>query len=336
MAEGGVEIQQPVQERIAPFLDRQIFDVFETKVKLSYSKFTPEGKETFDPQKAVIFLPGWPWSSHAKATWDLPRWLANYFGLNTYNIDTVTQTVAPNTANLEAEALRQFIESNDLKEVTIFGHSEGAIKAAELGFLLQQKNPQIMINGIVLANPMGFYPQSFPQLAKNFVFVEIAQVEQKQKNPSIPHMPQIRMMLELLGSIWQDVKATKLRYPWMFAQQMKEMMRINSTLDQLKAPILVLTTDQDFVSNYRKYLPEQEIEKMIPEPKEGEPPLDGQDKKIHAGKARRIYLREHLFPNANQIGVIVASKYGSHIGLPVERYQSVARVVSKIFDRLRR
>lgn len=319
-----------VHKENTPFLGREVFNVGEAEVRVSYSKFTPERKEALDSERAVIFLPGWGWSSHAKATWDLPRWLASEFDLPAYNIDTLTSIVAPNTLKIEAEAVRQFITSKGLKEVTVFGHSEGAIKAANLTHLLEQRNPDVQIFGVVLANPMGFYPQNFGELAKNFVFVEIAQIEPKQRNPKIPHMSQLRVLIEFLGGLWQDVKASKLKYPWMFTQQMREMMRIDPVLEQIKAPILILTTDKDFVSNYRRYLPELEIEKRMGEFQ------DEHEKKVAAGRARRAYLGEHLLPNANPLGIIVASKYGSHIGLPVERYKVVAHVVSRIFDRMRR
>ena len=142
-----------------------------------------------------------------------------------------------NTLNLEAEGVRQFILSQGIKEVTIFGHSEGAIRAANLTNLLEENNPDINVNGVVLANPMGFYLQNFTELAKNFVLVEIAQVEPKQINPKIPHMPQIKVLVELLQSLWQDIKAGKFKYPWMFAQQMREMRRIDQSLSQIKAPV---------------------------------------------------------------------------------------------------
>lgn len=45
------------------------------------------------------------------------------------------------------------------------------------------------------------------------------------------------------------------------------------------------------------------------------------------GQARKEYLGTE---------VIVATKYGSHVGLPVERPKQTAHVVSGIFERLNR
>lgn len=200
----------------------------------------------------------------------------------------------------------------------------------------EENNPDINIKGVVLANPMGFYPQNFKELAKNFVLVEIAQVEPKQINPKIPHMPQIKVLVELLGSLWQDVKASKFKYPWMFAQQMREMRRIDPILAQIKAPVLVLTTDKDFVSNYRRYLPEEEIEKRTAEPESDDEKKRSMERRVNAARAREQYIRGKILPQAGPIKVLIASRFGSHIGLPVERYQQTAHVVSRIFDRMRR
>lgn len=334
MTEIGVEV--PIRVENKPTLGSVEIPVGPNSVKVSWAEFKPANKESVDPTKAVLFLLGWPWQAKAKTTQDLPRWLANEFGQRSYSIDTQTATIDQNTLNLEAEGVRQFILSQGVKELTIFGHSEGAIRAANLTNLLEENNPDINIKGVVLANPMGFYPQNFTELAKNFVLVEIAQVEPKQINPRIPHWPQIKVLVELLQSFWQDMKAAKLKYPWMFAQQMKEMMRINSTLTKIKAPVLILTTDKDFVSNYRKYLPEEEIEKRSAKPVSEDEKYRSTERKANMAEARVEYTKENILPQAGLVKVLIASRFGSHIGLPVERYKQTAHVVSRIFDRLGR
>lgn len=335
MSEIGVEV--PIQVENIPTLGSVEIPVGPNKVRVAWAEFKPENEENIDPTKAVVFLPGWPWQAKDKTTWDLPRWLANEFGQRSYSIDTQTATIDQNTLNLEAEGVRQFILSQGVKELTIFGHSEGAIRAANLTSLLEQNNPEVGINGVVLANPMGFYPQSFKELAKNFVFVEIGQVEPKQINPRIPHMSQIKALMELLGSLWQDVKAAWLvKYPWMFAQQMGEMRRIDQALAQIKAPVLVLTTDKDFVSNYRRYLPEEEIEKRTDKPMSDDEKYRSLERKVNVARAREQYAKEKILPQAGIVKVLIASRFGSHIGLPVERYQQVSHVVSRIFDRMKR
>lgn len=56
---------------------------------------------------------------------------------------------------------------------------------------------------------------------------------------------------------------------------------------------------------------------------------------ISLAKARKEYIKEKL-PNSEHVGVIVATKYDSHIGFSVERPDAVADIGSKIFERFRR
>lgn len=351
-----------------PSLGSEAFVVEGSEVKVSWSKFTPEQQESIDPTRAVIFLPGWPLQSSSKATWDLPRALANQFGVYSYNIDTVTPKIDPNTANLEARGIRKFILSTGIKEITIFGHSEGTLKAANLTAILEQENPQIKINGLVLASPMGFYPQNFLELLKNFVIVE-PMIEKHQTNPAVSRMPLPQFLVEMFKGLQQDVKVAGLPnyLKKMLPQQIKEMMRIEPLLNQIKAPTLVLAADQDFVSNYRKYFPDKEVEGVVAQPipddqlrqqiinskkweqlpAEGKAKFNGDQAKFVeyymvryrtrerlADKtvAREQHLKRQILPLSKSPRFLLATRYSSHVGIPLDRYEQVAHVVSKIFD----
>lgn len=184
-------------------------------------------------------------------------------------------------------------------------------------------------------------------------------------------MPQLKVIGEFFQSLQRKVEAVGL-FDYLtkkFPQEMREMRRFEPVLKQIKAPVLVLTTDKDFVSNYRKYLPEEEIEKRTAEPiseeqlrqqliesnkwenlpEEEKQKFGSKEKfmeyymaryrtreKIAAtGRARREYVKK-IVPQAGPVEVIIASRFGSHIGLPVERYKQTAYVISRIFDRMRR
>lgn len=360
MGEVGAEV--PVQIENNPSLGHDTVNVGKDRVERSWAKFIPEGGESTDSNKAVFFLQGWPWKSESTTIWDQPRMLSQEFGVPTYAMDTKVDRIAPDALFIEAEAIRQFIEQQKLKEVTIFGHSEGAIRAANLAVLLEQKNPDIKINGVVSANPMGLYPQSFfKELAPNFIS-EVIKVEPKEQNPKMPHTFQIwlRSMVEFAKSAPKNPKR--------FAQEMIEMMKVNERLKQIKAPVVVITTEKDFVSDYRKYMPEAEIQKRMAEPQsmddlrryaEGRfDSLPDQVKSRYENKEAYVNTYMKKFESAEYmkkfrtreeiarrgrtrkeylgIDVIVATKYGSHIGLPVERPNQTAHVVSRIFERLSR
>ncbi len=360
-----------IQTENNPSLGHDTVYIGQDRVETSWAKFVPEGKQLIDPNRAVIFLQGWPWKAEAKTTWDQPRALSEEFGITAYEIDTKVDRVAPDSLNIEAEAIRLFLEKQQLKEVTIFGHSEGGIRAANLAVLLEQKNPDIKINGVVLANSMGLYPQSFlKELAPNFIS-EVVKVESEEQNPKMAHTFQIwlRSMVEFAKSAPKNPKR--------FAQEMIDMMKVNEKLKQIKAPVVVMTTEKDFVSDYRKYMPEAGVQERMAKPQSiddlrryAEERFDSLPDKVQSrygnkesyvgqfmqkyesdeymkkfrtreeiarrGQARKQYISEQVLPNSNAIEVIVATKYGSHIGLPVERPAQTARVVSGIFERLER
>lgn len=318
-----------------PSLGSEVFITEGSKVKVSWAKFTPEGKEIHDPKKVVIFLPGWSFQAKSPVTQDLPKYLSNEFGLATYDIDTVASKISPNALGLEAKAIRDFITQKlvGINEVTIFGHSEGGIKAANLAAILEQENPQIKINGVVLASSMGFYRQSFPELAKNFVIIN-PKVESQNQNPAVSHMPMSQVIFELAKSLLEDIRATKLKYPAMLVAQMKQLVSVDQAIMRIKSPVLILAADLDFVSNHREYLPKEEIENRLAEP------MPAKDKTrevmVRNSAAREQYLREQVMPQAKQVKFFLATRYSGHGAIPVERAKQTAYIVSRIFDRMRR
>lgn len=235
MAETGAEV--PIQIENKPFLGHDSVYIGQDKVERSWAKFIPEGGVT-GANRAVIFLQGWPWRADSKTIWDQPKTLAQEFGTPCYAIDTKVDRIAPDALNIEAEAIRQFIEQQKLKEVTIFGHSEGAIRAANLAVLLEQKNPAIEINGVVLANPMGLYPQSFlKELAPNFSS-EVLKIEPKEQNPGMPH--NFKIWLQTIADFVKSVPKNPIR----FGHDMIEMMKVNEKFKQIKAPVLIMATER--------------------------------------------------------------------------------------------
>lgn len=367
--EAGAEV--PVQIENNPSLGHETVNIGKDRVETSWAKFIPEGEESTGSNRAVIFLQGWPWKAEATTTWDQPRALSEEFKIATYEIDTKVDRIAPDSLNIEAEAIRLFLEKQQLKEVTMFGHSEGGIRAANLAVLLEQKNPGIKINGVILANSMGVYPQSFlKELAPNFIS-EVVKIESKEQNPKMSHT--FSKWLQVMVEFTKSMPINPLR----IRREMIELMKVNERLKQIKAPVVVMTTEKDFVSDYRKYMPELEVQKRMAEPQSmddlrryAEGRFDSLPDKIKSkyenkesyvgqfmqkyesdeymkkfrtreeiarkGQARKQYISEQVLPNSSALEVIVATKYASHIGLPVERPEQTAYVISRIFERLER
>lgn len=368
----------PVQIENKPKVNDDFIQVGKDNVRVSWVKFADnqENRELPSSNEAVIFLMGYPWQAKSETLWTFPQDLAKQFKVPSYNIETDLGRIDPNGLSIEAEATRQFIEKQKLNKVTLIGHSEGGIRAADLATLLEQKNPQVQINGVVLMNPMGMYPELIRTLGKNF-FVEVAKIEGQEKNPAVKES-MLRIMLDFAKSIGKDIKsAWGIKYPWLVANQMGMMTRLNQSLAAIKAPVVVMSTERDFVSDYRKYLPQegvsnrmeakktdeqlkQEVESRWEKlPEKTKARYDNKENFVqyHMGKfkddqytrqfrkreevarvgqARQQFLRETRLSKADNLAVVIAKRYGSHVGLPAQRSEQTAHVVSRIFDRLKR
>lgn len=355
-------IGKHVGEKILPrpAIERS-YRIGEDDVILSGQDFLPRTGEVVNPQEAVVFLVGAPMRAQASVTWEQPRQLADQFKVRAYTLDARPQGMFEgNSLDLEVEALRQFIAEAGLKKVTIFGHSISAVKAVNLVAVLEQLNPDIEVNGAVLANPMGFYPQDASDLFFRRYPAEVGS-ESKLVNPKTPHENPVKTGIQLLGSVAADIKQTKLGYLKWFREQVQALTVINPNFGKIKAPVVLLLGEKDLLSEVENVLPKEEIEKRmtasIPdeqlrgwiesESKWEHLPMEEQQKfgskedftvhymqayrkqedMVRRGKARNEYLGGK---------VIVATKHASHIGFTVERVDQTAHVVSGIFDRLRR
>ena len=359
-----------------PVISERAILVERKTVNVTAAKF---GQESFNG-KAVMFFTGWPFDPSAKATHDFPRALAKEFKSPTFSLGSVASRIEKDTLGLEAKGTYEYMAAElgaDIKDIYLVGHSEGTIDVVKLARLYEERRPDIKVH-VVLANPMGFYPQSITELGKNFLIVENG-LEGKYANPKVAHMPKIDVLTEIGMSILKDVKATGIRYPKMILQQLIELTSFNPEVAELKSPTLVVATEYDPVSQYQKYAPIGEVEKLVADPKsldhikaqleastrwENMPKkqqdsygneeayinnlLDKykdpqylrkfrqQEKLIETGKARTEYVGANSLPAAHETGnvsMMVAERFGSHIGLPVERFAQFAHVISKFFDR---
>lgn len=341
----------------------ETFRIGKDIVEISGNDFLPKGGKTTDPSEAVLFLVGAPMRAKASVTHEQSRQLAEHFKVRTFTLDARPKGGSDeNSVELEVEALRRYIEKNKIKKITIFGHSIGAVKAVNLAASLEQNNPGIKINGVVLANPKGFYEQERGDLISSWG--KEAGIERSLANPRSPHENVFKVGLQLAGSSAADVRQTGLGYPKWLGEQFDALTKTNPNLSKVKAPVVLLIGAKDLLSEAEKILPEEEIIKRMPSAspeellvrkilKDGrkwedlsqaeQVALGSKDnyirmqrqQKAERGRANVKYI-QYKMPNVENLKVIVAEKYASHIGFTVERVNQTSHVVSKIFDRLRR
>lgn len=357
------------RRRIESGWQSQIVEVNGAKVELSWVESKPKGKENVDPTRAVINISPWSWAAEMPIIRNGGQKIADRFGENTYTISTRTDKIHPEALFTESQGIAQFITERNFREVTIFGHSEGGIKAVDLAAILQANNPQVKINGVVLLDPMGMYSRDIADLAGSF-FNDTRKVGPEEFKRA-QKLPPEGMVLQFLLSLWQDLRFFGLQYPKAVQEELKAMARPNPRLSQIKAPVLLLTGERDYISDFRRYFSKDEVEKRLKsvlsdeqlrswidsESKWEKLPQEERDKfgskeefvkhymqayrkheeLVRMSKARNQYLRENILPQAENASFILATKpAASHGGLPDTRFESVIRVAKRIFPRFRR
>ena len=370
MADGGFNQEAAISNnRIEDGYLRQNFEVDGSKVELTFTEAKPKNKENIDPKKVVISIAPWAWGAEMPIISGGGQKIADGFGENAYTISTRTDQIGPDALLTEVKGIAEFIKANQFREVTIVGHSEGGIKAVELATVLEQISPQININGVLLLDPMGMNQDSILSLGKNFTLdiFKFTPAEFKRANK----LPPEGGTLQFLLSLWQDMKAYGLRYPKALYHETKAMATANSELGQIKSPLIIMTGERDFVSDYRKYLPTDKVEAQakpaLPDDKLREwiinsqkwehLPIEEQTKfasqeefitryikmyrtqeeMVRLGKARNEILKEKITPAAENTAILIASRIGtSHTGLPDNRFESVIKIASKTFPRWQR
>ncbi len=357
----GRKIDSYLKETEGP---HEIFDVEGTKVKVSWKEFKPEGKEDkdIDLTKAVIYLPGWPWEAEGKATWELPKRLANRFGQRSFDVSVISQYSDPESMKKRAEAIMRFLEKRDIKEITGFGHSVGAITAAYLASI----ENRVKSKGVILANPRGLNSMGLWELAKVFVSdaFTVGPGERKHKRKTDLEEPE-EIQIGFLKSLLRELQATAGDFYGAAQNRVDALTKTDPIFSKIKVPVLLLVSDKDLVSEYRKYLPSERADltgaedQMINQagnsnkyenlPQESREKTDkgnflmkyftGLKSRINRARltrGRERYLQEKVFTQAPSVHVLRSSEQADHNAVPGPRGETVARIASRWFDRLKR
>lgn len=344
-------------------MQREMLEVDGARVELSVVESRPQEKQA-DPTKAVIHLAPWSWAAETPIIRGSGQKIADGMGENTYTISTRTDKIDPDALFIESQGIANFISDRGWQEVTILGHSEGGIKAVNLASILETQSPQVWINGVVLLDPMGMDQRRVVDLAKSFAgdIVAVNPKEFKKAGKLSPEGGAVQFLL----SLWQDMKFFGWQYPQAVSEELKAMARPNPRLRQITSPVLLLTGEQDFISDFRRYFPEEEVTKRLQAPLADEDlrswietkskwehlPRQEQSKfsskedfvahymqayrkqeeMVRYAKARNQYLKEVIMPVVTKGLFILATKpASSHGGLVDTRFEKVISLAKKIF-----
>jgi len=293
--------------------------------KFEASKEEEEGQlqEKKKLTQAVLFLPGWAMTAESKSIQPLGQSFADYADAPSYTISTrAEEHDGEDIIYREAEAIRQFIEEKGLSDIVISGHSQGGDKAIDLVNLLQEKNPNIKIRGLVLMDSVGLHEQRESDLIANFtkdstintpisVTKKIFGTGKNFKGEKSFLSRSLTAGADVVFGIIREMGKSGAGYPKRFLNEVANMSKFNSRIENVGVPVVLVHGEEDLISDHNKVAP------------------------VEKSSDREKFLKENLFKKSPYVKMVVAEKAGHH-GLPLFRSESVARASLYMLERFYR
>lgn len=277
----------------------------------------PEKRERREKlAKAVIFLSGWSMDAESESIRDLSQSFADYAAEPAYIISTRSiNPPGPDALYYEADAVRQLIEEKHLSDVVISGQSQGGDKAIDLVNLLQEKNRDTVVKGLVLIDSVGLYGQGKGELTRKFSKDFLVNTPRGVLKSIKSHKPFLRQSLQaatdVVFEIIREMKRSLGGYPQRLSMEIENMAKFNRRIENVKAPVVLVHGAEDPVSDPRKIAP-------VEKPSE-----------------REAYLKANIFKSSPYVRMVVAEKAGHH-GLALFRPESVAKASLYMLERFYR
>lgn len=255
-----------VRKDLAEPTGKEIYEVEGNSIRLGWKIFEPtevlSSKETNNRKKAIVYLPGWSYTEKAKSTEVLCQTLADYSHSPTFVVDTRAEQIVPDFLAKNAEAVRQFIQEKGLKDLTIVGNSLGGAEAIHLAALVQKRNPDIKIDGLILLDSMSLYNQTAGEIAVNWA-IDLVSTLNNLRNPpkfigdnklvgqSIKYLQD--GTIEILKEV---MRSHLISWPKREINELQAMAEANPQIGKIKAPIVLIQGADDLLSKPKKIVPE--------------------------------------------------------------------------------
>lgn len=254
----------------------------------------------------------------------------------------------------------EFLKKNGIKEATIAGHSVGAIKAAYLE-VAAQNDADFKVKGVVIANTRGLDKIGLGELIRRFIkdtFVIGKEYRKKLRKTDIPDPSDKVIQSGFKASILRSIKEYGWGYIPLLSKQFQNLTQVDPIFGKVKAPVLLLVSEADMVSEYRRYMPDEKVMEHM-EPETPEQVLSRQAevknktgdvgffrKYLNAlknrinmarwSRGREKFLKKEVFKSAEKVKVLRSERIGDHNAVPGPRAEQVSHISSKVFDRMER
>lgn len=312
----------PITESIPEQAGKKRYEVEGTSISVAWKSFQPtetsRQQEGHKQSKAVVFLPAWYITEQAKSSEILAQSFADYSHNTEFVVDARAERVVDDSLAKEAEAVRQFIQERGLRKVILVGNSRGGAQAIHLTALLQEINPNINIEGLILLDSVSLYNQTGVEfginLVRDMLNTQMGLLHPSRFVGSEKVVSQNRKYsADGIVEILREVMRSNISYPSRIIKEIKSMVKANPHLGHIKAPIVIIQGARDLISDPAKIIPNQN-----PETKQ-EPPY------IKDIRKREEFLKQNVFVNSPYIRMLVPEKMGYH-NVVYSRSRSVAEV----------
>lgn len=279
-------------------------------VEVDWNEFVVEGKKDTPCEKAVIFLPGWAMGVQSAAIRELCETYAREMDGSTFAVQTRSEVTDDREAGKdvdflyeEAKAVAEFVRENGMKEIVVVGHSQGGDKGINVVTLLQN-NTSVKITGLVLLASVGLYEQNPSSLTANFITDAVWEVP----GSVIAHeggtkmsivKTEMRTSIDVVKNIFRELFRSRSRYKRRLDREVEEMSQVNHRAKEVSAPIVLISGDNDRVSN-----PDEIVEDRLHE--------------------REAQLKESIFHSSPWVRMFIPGRLAHHKVL-FSRPETVAR-----------
>ena len=313
------------------------YDLEHIQVQVTWEEFLPTGKE-FPPEKAVLFLPGWPLKeAPAKSMRRIGEEFANNFGARTYLIYTQSKQIVTHPMYHHAQAVCKFLAElaeKGIKSIILSGLSQGGLKAIDTVVRLQEMELGIRVEGLVLINSAGLndideWTLLWRQFVDLTVKIFLIILRESAREPSLrKKITSLRenMIVLLRGagdfffSIRVDARPSLRTFFSRFKNEVVETATRSPYLDQLSVPIVIIQGTKDRCFDTDRILTQAKAQTGTSEV------FDARVKSppVFSKAAKKQNPVEDLFPRSPYVRLVRGQKFGNHL-LPLFQPGAVAQ-----------
>jgi len=295
-----MEVSPETGEQFSKNSGKNIYEIEGHKVGVRWKKFEPQiGTELTEEarKKAIVVLPGWALTEDSKTIDSLSQSYADEASTQAYSIDTRSDGVDDYSLVRHADAIAKFITEEGITQITGVGNSQGGAELIHLSRILQEKYPDIKIDGLILLDSVGLYDQSpVKSLTKEYVadlgFRSGRELAKEKNMSAVGRFT--RMSTDGLFEILREVGRSKLSYPKRLLSEIKTMSKTNPDMAKVTSSVILVQGEYDRVSSPDKIIP------------------DGNNGFIESYPERGEYLEQNLFPSSPYVRMVVARRLGTH------------------------